>query len=230
MANGAEPKPPPCYPPAVNLPVPTPPDDLRQVFGDIDIYLFDQLLRGRLTPGMKVLDAGCGNGRNLDYLLRAGFEVFAVDRSPRRVETARRHGQDVCPGWSDANTAVAELAAMPFEDGTFDAVLCNAVLHLSDGPAGFRAALDGLWRVLAPGGLLWTRLASSIGIEHLLHPLGEQRFRLPDGSDRFLVDESELLEHTRRLGAELLDPIKTTNVQGRRCMTTWVLRRPDATS
>lgn len=34
--------------------------DLHAVFGDVDIYLFDQLLRGPIAPGMRVLDAGCG--------------------------------------------------------------------------------------------------------------------------------------------------------------------------
>ena len=40
---------------------------LQDEFGNIDIYLFDQLLRARLRPGMRVLDAGCGGGRNLVY-------------------------------------------------------------------------------------------------------------------------------------------------------------------
>ena len=53
--------------------------DLETQFGQIDIYLFDQLLRGRLTPSMRILDAGCGSGRNLVHLLRRGYEVFAVD-------------------------------------------------------------------------------------------------------------------------------------------------------
>jgi len=50
----------------------------------------------------------------------------------------------------------------------------------------------------------------------------------PDGSEAYLVDEGRLLAATARLGAELVDPIKTTNVQGLRCMTTWVLRRSHA--
>ena len=45
---------------------------LRAQFGAIDVYLFDQLLRGAIRPGMRVLDAGCGSGRNLVYLLREG--------------------------------------------------------------------------------------------------------------------------------------------------------------
>ncbi|HLL48518.1 MAG TPA: methyltransferase domain-containing protein [Longimicrobiaceae bacterium] len=61
------------------------PAELRAWLGDIDVYLFDQLLKGRLATGMRVLDAGCGRGRNLAYLLRAGFQVCAVDQAPDAV-------------------------------------------------------------------------------------------------------------------------------------------------
>jgi tellurite methyltransferase len=54
---------------------------------------------------------------------------------------------------------------------------------------------------------------------------GGRRFALPDGTERFLVDEPYLLELTSDLGGALLDPLKTTVVQDRRCMTTWVMRR-----
>ena len=57
--------------------------DLLAQFGPIDIYLFDQILRGRIARGMRVLDAGCGSGRNLVYLLREGYEVFGVDADPQ---------------------------------------------------------------------------------------------------------------------------------------------------
>ena len=48
---------------------------------------------------------------------------------------------------------------------------------------------------------------------------------LPDGSERYLVDEALLLEWTRQLGGVLLDPLKTTIVQDQRCMTTWVVQK-----
>ena len=96
----------------------------------------------------------------------------------------------------------------------------------SSDEAHFEALLTEMARVLAPGGLLFARLASDIGIEQAVQPLGQGRFTLPDGSDRYLVDEATLVEWTQRLGATLLDPIKTTNVQGLRCMTTWVLQLP----
>ena len=101
----------------------------------------------------------------------------------------------------------------------------NAVLHFAPDEQAFQAVLDELWRVLRPGGLLFTRLASSIGIESRVQHLHGRWHLLPDGTERFLVDEAFLLQATSELGGELLDPIKTTNVQGRRCMTTWCLRK-----
>jgi hypothetical protein len=81
------------------------------------------------------------------------------------------------------------------------------------------------WRVLAPGGLFFCRLASTIGMEGRVQPAGGRRYRLPDGSERYLVDESLLLGLSRGLGGRLVDPLKTTVVQDARCMTTWVLRK-----
>jgi hypothetical protein len=68
--------------------------------------------------------------------------------------------------------------------------------------------------------------ASTIGIESQVEPLGDgRRYRLPDGTARYLVDEPLLMALTRRLGGRLLDPLKTTAVQGQRSMTTWVVRK-----
>ena len=86
--------------------------------------------------------------------------------------------------------------------------------------------LAEMWRVLAPGGLFFARLATSIGLERHL-PSATGRMRLPDGSERYVVDEPTLLDWTSRLGGTLVDPIKTTNVQNMRCMTTWVMEKQE---
>ena len=72
--------------------------NLQEWFGGIDIYLFDQLLKGRIVPGMKVLDAGCGAGRNLVYLLRSGFEVCGVDESSEAIAQVRRMAESLRQG------------------------------------------------------------------------------------------------------------------------------------
>ena len=199
---------------------------LAEQFGQIDVYLFDQLLRGRITEQDRILDAGCGGGRNLVYLLRHGFDVQAVDKSEDAVAAVRDLVVDLAPQLEGERARVASIDALPFESGAFDVVVAIAVLHFARDDEHFDAMLSELLRVLAPGGLLFARLASDIGFEQAVQPLGEGRYHLPDGTDRYLVNEARLLDWTERCGGTLLDPIKTTNVQGLRCMTTWILRLP----
>jgi tellurite methyltransferase len=201
-----------------------PPLSLAEQFGDIDIYLFDQLLRGRVSPGMRVLDAGCGGGRNLVYLLRANYDVSGVDESPQAVDSVRRLATSLAPAIRPDAFRVEPVERLSFPDASFDVVLSSAVLHFALDEAHFTAMLDEMWRVLRPRGLLFTRLASTIGMTGF-QPLGGRRFRVPDGSERFLVDEDLLMGQTARLRAHLVDPLKTTVVQNARCMTTWVLRK-----
>jgi tellurite methyltransferase len=197
--------------------------DLERQFGQIDIYLFDQLLRRRIRPGMRVLDAACGGGRNLVYLLQAGFEVFATDADVRAVEAVTRLAAQLAPDLPRENFRAEAVERMTFPDSFADVVLSSAVLHFAGDDAHFDAMLREMWRVLKPGGMLFCRLASTIGMENRVRPKAGRRFTLPDGSDRYLVDESMLMDLTARLGGRLLDPLKTTVVQDQRCMTTWVV-------
>ena len=203
---------------------PSPSAELRAQFGEIDIYLFDQLLRGRFDGRRRILDAGCGAGRNLPYFLRCGYEVFAIDEDPAAVGAARRLAARHAPALPHDNIRQGALHVLPWPDGRMDAVICSAVLHFARDRPHFDRMVDELWRVLARGGLFFARLASSIGIEHLVADT-TGRVRLPDGSDRFVVDQQLLLDAAYERGATLLDPIKTTNVQNQRCMTTWVLQK-----
>jgi tellurite methyltransferase len=206
-----------------------PSQELLATFGDIDIYLFDQLLRGRLDRRRRVLDAGCGDGRNSIYLLRRGFTCFAIDRDPAAIERMRARVAQLAPHLPAENFCTGDIDRLPWTDASMDAVVCSAVLHFASDLAQFDRCVAEMWRVLAPDGMLFARLASNIGLEAAVGAAG-RRVRLPDGSDRFVVDEAMLLERTQRLGGELLDPIKTTNVQQRRCMTTWCVRKTAAAS
>jgi SAM-dependent methyltransferase len=199
--------------------------DLHEQFGDIDIYLFDQLLRGRIAPGNRILDVGCGFGRNLVYLLREGYEVYAVDSDRRAIDAVRRLAEKIAPALPPNNFRLEPIEEMSFPNGFADFVVSSAVLHFARDDDHFQAMLRESWRVLKPGGLLFCRLASSIGMERRIKPLGERRFLLPDGSERYLVDEVLLRDLAENLGGQLADPLKTTIVQDQRCMTTWVLRK-----
>lgn len=199
---------------------------LREGLGEIDVYLFDQILRGRFDGRRRVLDAGCGHGRNLVFFFRQGFDVFGLDRDEGAVQRVRGLARELAPGLPAEHFRVGEVDALPWGDGEMEAVVCSAVLHFAEDEDHFGRMLRETWRVLAPGGLFFARLASTIGMDPPPRLDARRRARLPDGSERFLVDEEMLLEWTRRLGGELLDPIKTTVVQNLRCMTTWCLLKP----
>ncbi len=252
---------------------------LQESFGGIDIYLFDQLLKGRLVPGMRVLDAGCGSGRNLVYLLRSGYEVFGVDESADAIAHTRRLAAALAPHLPADNFRVEPVERMSFgreadrsqqsgqelsadfadyteqqsnpeseifsQPGTmkpadrqeslshaavgagagFDVVLSSAVLHFARDEQQWQAMVSEMWRALRPGGIFFARLASSIGIENQIRQIDGRRYRLPDGSDRFLVDEAMLHRVSAELGGDFVEPIKTTVVENTRAMTTWVLRK-----
>ena len=200
-------------------------NNLKRQFGNIDIYLFDQILKGRFTSTMRILDAGCGDGRNLVYFLSNAFQVYGVDRSSTSIERLQLEFSTVKPRIPADNFRVEEIESISFDDAYFDGVICNAVLHFAEDEHHFDAMLKALWQVLKSGGVLFARLASSIGIEDCIQHVHGRRYRLPDTSTRFLVDEKMLLDYTDVLGATLIEPIKTVNVQNQRCMTTWVLRK-----
>ena len=204
--------------------VPDVSDEIQSQFGEIDIYLFDQLLRGRFDRRRRVLDAGCGGGRNLLFFLRHGFEVRAVDDDAAAVRSVRQLARALNPALPPDQIQQASVEALPWADESTDAVISSAVLHFARDEAAFAKMLREMWRVLAPGGLFFARLATSIGLESYL-PSGAGRMRLPDGTERFVVDERTLLSWTSTLGGRLADPLKTTNVQNMRCMTTWVLEK-----
>ena len=175
-----------------------------------------QLLRDALAGRRiaRILDCGAGTGRNLEWLGAFG-DVIGLERSAVGIEFGRKLGRRLVRGTVDQ---------LPFPDASMDLTTSFDVLYCLDDRTE-RAALAEMWRVLKPGGVFWSRLASTIGIADRIRPLDGRWSLLPDGSERYVVDEALLLDTTRRLGGQLLDPIKTTIVQGQRAMTTWVARK-----
>ncbi len=197
--------------------------DAHKLFGNIDIYLFDQILKNRFLQGSKILDVGCGGGRNLVYFLQNGFDVFGIDQNPDAIEQVKYLAQNLAPDLSIENFLTSSAENMPFKDDYFDLVICSAVLHFAQSEEHFYTMFNEMWRVLKKGGMFFSRLASTIGIEDKVQLIGDRRYLIPDGSERFLVDEKMLIDLTEKIGGTFLEPIKTTNVQNLRCMTTWVI-------
>jgi len=203
----------------------TPQTDLQEWFGSIDIYLFDQLLNGRIHRQKQILDAGCGGGRNLVYFLNSGFDVCGVDQSPDSITQVRALAAHLAPQLPADNFRVEVVERMSFPDDSFDVVISSAVLHFARDEEHWQSMVAEMWRVLRPRGIFFARLASSIGIENQIRHSGGRRYRLPDGSERFLVDEQMLLRTTDTLAAAWLEPLKTVVVQNMRSMSNWCLRK-----
>ena len=200
--------------------------NLQQTLGNIDIYVFDQLLKGRFTQCQKILDAGCGGGRNIVYFLQdEQYEVHGVDRNVEAIIKVRMLAEKISPHTPTDRFQLASVEDLPYDDTNFDLVICNTVLHFAEDPDHFDRMMRSMWRVLKPGGYFFSRLASSIGTEHMIQPLGKRRALLADGTERFVVDQDFLLYYTEQLNATLFERIKTTVVQDLRSMTTWCIQK-----
>ena len=148
--------------------------------------------------------------------------------TPIRTQSqpSERWPRRLAPHLPADNFRVEAIEQITFPDASADVVLSSAVLHFArddeqfDGDA--QRQLEGAEARRAcsfagsPLQLAWSSAVK---------PIAGRRHRLPDGSERYLVDAELLTSLTRELGGELLDPLKTTVVQDQRCMTTWVVRK-----
>ena len=195
-------------------------NSINEVIGATDIYLVDQIMKDRYKRTNTLLDAGCGHGRNLHWFLRNDFTIFGIDLDP----TAILHLQRLHPSLAERfrQSAVDDL---PFENNFFSHIISSAVLHFATGTAHFHAMIAEMVRVLQPGGSLFIRMTSDVGIEDKVSPLGDGVYRIPDGSTRFLLTRSLLSNLTKRNKLSFLEPFKTVNVNDTRCMSTLVLTK-----
>ena len=196
--------------------------DIEKLLGQTDIYLIDQIMQQRYKPHEKLLDAGCGGGRNLHwFVLHGQLQCFACDQSAESIH----HVKQLYPQIPDSHLTVAPLEQLPYSQDFFHHIICNAVLHFASSEKHFFQMLESLFRILKPGGILFIRTASNIGIEKEVQPLSKGRYLLPDGSERFLLTQQLLQKLYARLPFQQLAPIKTTVVQDLRSMSTLILQK-----
>ena len=177
-------------------------DALREALGQTDIHLIDQFMKGRFEAARSVLDAGAGRGRNLR--LFEGIRRVAVDPDSERMGDLP----------SDVEQHVGRVQDFDWAP-EFDVVLSCAVLHFAADATEFEAMLRACWSAVAPGGILFIRTAAVGG-----------DFTVGEGVTPFCVSEADCAGWTERLGAEWVEPLRTSVVAGGRSMTTWVLRKP----
>ena len=188
-----------------------------------DIYLLDQFQRGRIRRDMRILDAGCGAGRNMELFVRQGLDCYGVDTRPDSIQKTKAQIAEWNPTYDLEKCLVADVANLPFPDAHFDFIISSAVLHFAENRVHFNQMFEEMARVLAPGGTLWIRMTTKHTIAHLAQHLHDDVYALPDGSTRYLLDRDFLHQLMQKHSLHFLDPFKTVNVDDVRTMAVVVL-------
>lgn len=182
---------------------------------NVDIYLIDQLMKGRVQPNDRILDAGCGRGRNLRLFLENGFDCVGIDPNGKAIEQLRQKYPD-----HQERFILSSIEDYKDADG-FDFIVCNAVLHFATDHAHFDRQFTSLVGLLRPSGTLFIRMTSTVGFDvPAVSPTGV--YDLPDGTRRYLITREQITDLCNRHGLQLLDPVKSTSVDNLRSMATLV--------
>jgi tellurite methyltransferase len=187
--------------------------------GNTDIYLIDQIMKGRYTASDVILDAGAGGGRNLEWFVQKGCRVFGTDRDPMAIEALK----NAYPGLPEDRFQVASVEALPFPDAFFNHIISSAVLHFAEDEQHFEAMFSEMVRVLRPGGSIFIRMTTDVGLGNKMTSLGQGRYYLPDGTERFLLTRKGLDSLLLQYRLDLLEPFKTVLVEDLRSMGVVVL-------
>jgi tellurite methyltransferase len=193
-------------------------NNVELLLGQTDIYLVDQFMKGRYKPGECILDAGCGGGRNMHWFLQNHFNITGIDENENTIEQLKEKYRD-----AGVYFKVAPLYDSGFADNSFHHIICSAVLHFAKSTAEFISMFAELVRILKPGGSLFIRMASDIGIEDKVELIADGVYQVPDGSTRFLLNRQLLADCMQQNNLSFAEPVKTTNVDDVRCMSTLVL-------
>ena len=198
---------------------------INRFVGNIDLYLLDQILKDRFDATKPLLDAGCGEGRNLTYFINAGYEAYGIDRQADALRMLGFIARQLSPGYPADRFQAASVEQLPYPDAHFGTVVCSAVLHFAESEEHFWTMCEELNRVLAPGGVIFIRMASIMGLDLETKPEDNGRHWLPDGSIRFLLTREHWNTWQSKFDWEPVDHLKVVSVDQQRGMATAVLRK-----
>ncbi|TDQ17118.1 2-polyprenyl-3-methyl-5-hydroxy-6-metoxy-1,4-benzoquinol methylase [Algoriphagus boseongensis] len=199
--------------------------ELNRLLGNVDIYLLDQILKGRFSKEMKILDAGCGEGRNSVYFIQKGYQIFGIDPNETAIQYCRYMSKSLNPDFDSHRFQFGRMEEIPFHQGAFDAVICSAVLHFASDVDNFFQMIGEIHRVLKPKGIFWFRMCTAFGgINDQIQELGKGRFLLPDGSERFVLFPDQL-EKLETMGFTHLENPKTVHLPNLREMGVFILEK-----
>ena len=197
------------------------PIPIQELIGNTDIYLVDQIMKERYQPTDKILDAGCGGGKNLFWFLKNEIEIYGIDKDATPINYLK----SIHPDFKTERFQVAETDQLPFKNNFFDHVISSAVLHFAESSPHFYKMVKELARVLKPKGSLFIRMASNIGMEDKVKLIEDGVYHIPDGTARFLLTPTLLYKAMQENNLSFIEPLKIVNVNNIRCMSTLVLMK-----
>ncbi len=130
-------------------------ETLKTTLGKVDIYLLDQVMKNRYVLNDSILDVGCGNGRNLSFLHRLGFNVSGCDRDELIIQSLKKDYPNI-----ELKSALVE--DLPYTYNSFNHLICNAVLHFANSHQHFKQMIDELHRVVKNRSSIITKLSVNV--------------------------------------------------------------------
>ncbi len=200
-----------------------PEENYNNVFGDIDLELLDLILKGYFSNVKRLLDVGCGDGRNLIYFLQKEFEIYAIDQDKSCVELVRYMVRNF---ERDPERIIhAAILDRTFSKNFFDAVLCSRVLHFSESEQSFLRSWYKMHEILKPGGLLYVSSDTMIGFERNVRRIDSEKWQFSDGSVRFLVSNELLQKMDIEKHFEWIAPMKTIHYGDHHAQVVFCLKK-----
>ncbi len=185
----------------------------------MDLFLLDLILKGKIPKNARILDAGCGEGRNAIYFIQEGYDYLGIDSDESKILLAQYMANSIST--SKAKFEVGNIHSMN-DYGTFDLVICSRVLHFAESEQDFFEMWSCLSEQVDTGGMIYVSM-DSIMDNNLGVQVENGRFEFPDGAVRFAITNS-IYEEIKK-GFELVEPLKTLVQNETRAQSFFTLRK-----
>ncbi len=185
----------------------------------MDLFLMDLILKGNLDPKSKVLDVGCGEGRNGVFFIQNGFEYHGWDTDESKLRLIEYISKNLKK--SSTQFELIDLRESTLRD-QFDLIICSRVLHFARSKDDFDEMWNKLVHLLRSGGILYLSMDSVVDVA-IGKELEDGLVEFPDQKIRFALT-CELYEDIKK-GFDEIEPLRTLVHHGSRAQSFMCLKK-----